>query len=792
MHRGQQLPLGPTIALALAATLAAVTAAAPEANHQYIAPATSLSFSVRAGFSSWANPLPNYPLVLPGRTDDAGMYYNDLAVTPLRIRVTNPGRVNVPFEVRVWNHATPLAASALLAALEMADRGAAAERNQDSSSPESSEPQRDTPLQGAGASAVERLKPSLARGAFTAPTIFRKEELIARKQRTQDFFIPVTVFPLQPGRHPVGLRIEFCVQDQPVSEAFALVRFLPAGGVYSALIARQANRQILRDEVKPNPPPETAWLPPNFYFDHGIVTVPYSMLGPNHTVLRHFQYIIISAELMRSLPARPRQLLTDAAALGSRLVVCGADSEVEVAGELHRADGELVWHKAGFGQVAVCSLDLLSLREALVEELEERAVESYRYFTRSQLDATDPTWERSLMMSQLLGEAGAPSYGWVFTGGSGLLEVNPVWAYDYVFSPALAQPLELPILHWENLWTRDVFAEKNQSGVGRRMVAFPVALQKAFMGDSLSSLSAFILYFCLVLLAATGTCLWWRRSYLLVVLIALAICGFASFAFLLQRARTAPGVTDCTELSFLKGSASASVVERELLLGFFQAGSEPVDFALPLRDLAVKRIAPIRQDMLTVSSEQGMLAGLTQFNVNPFLVSEVVLRGVTSRPPLFNLNLQKDENGPWKLRLGNATGSELRFVLLALHGDLLDLGPMAPGQEITLLLPPHDHERPEGTDESSSNRVRATRETLQSFLNATLGSDYRAFGRGTAQSKIQHALDRAALAVLPYELVADRERIYVLALRNDSMGMALRGVRRPPAGASELILYNLQ
>ena len=793
--RGQ--PLRFALGLVLALSLAPGSTAAPDANSSATSSPDDLSFSVSAGFSGWANPLPNYPLILQPqenplvfspKDEDAGAWFNDLSITPVRIRVTNTGRVNVPFDVQVSNHASPLVPSALLAAWEVVRRADEAQRSKEESGSEDRARRGSVSPGDSGVS--DAAAPGGGRGGTTFSTVseVRQGKFIARKQSTQDFFVPVAVFPRHEDLHPAGLKVELSVQGQPVGEASALVRFLPTGSVYSALVAQQPDERLLLDEVKPSPALETETSTPGFRFDHGIVTVPHSMLGPNHTVLRHFQYLLVSADSLAGLPRRERQLLGDAVLMGSRLAVYEANSGVDFAGRTCQPKAGLTWQVLGFGQVAVSTLGLASLREALAHELAERALEAYRYFAQRRIDSLAPASWRSRMMSELLGETHTVSYGWVFSGERGLLEVNPVWAYEYAFSPALAQPLEQPELHWEHLWTPDVFAEKEnaKSGVERRKMAFPIALQKAFMGDSLRSLAAFILCSALVLIVAVGLSLWLGRSRLLVILVTLAVCGFAGSVFLLERARTAPGITDYVELSFVRGASGASVVEREILLGFFQAASQPLDFGLPLRNLVLKRVAPVRQHTFEISSQEEFFAGLDRLSVNPFLVSEVALRGVGGSPPLFDCKLKQLADGWRELRLTNATGSDLKFVQLALHGELLDLGPMPPGQELAVIVPPP------GTRPVDSESVELTRVSLTSFRNRVFGPEYSEFGSDTAQVKAEHALGRAGLAMLPYELTADRERIYVLALRSEGIELAVHGVGRPPAAAAELILYCLQ
>ncbi|OPX23003.1 MAG: hypothetical protein B1H03_02925 [Planctomycetales bacterium 4484_113] len=765
--------------LVLPLALALFGAAAPEANSSSAAPPAQLDFSVSAGFSGWANPLPNYPLVLQGRDDDSGAYFNDLSVTPLRIRVTNRGRANVAFTLRVWNHAPPLVTAALDAAREVETHTSVAKHTQGQTNEE-------TDQSGSVTAEFRGRELSSGGSTFSTPTMLRQEKLIARKQRTEEFFVPLAVFPLQPDGHPVGIRVELSVQGKPIGEASTLVHFLPTGSVYSAIITREANNQILYDEVEPDLPPSAKASAANFYFKHGIVAVPYSMLGPNHTILRHFQYVLISKELVDNLPPRERKLISDAVALGSRLIVYNANSNVEIGGLSHPLKRQLSWHKLGFGQIAVNPLDLSELRKALAIELGERASEAYKFFRQGQSTDMEAVSWRSQMMSKLLGVSASRGYGWALTSGSGLLALNPIWAYDYVILPALAQPLQLRFLHWSHLKTQEVFREKNRPLGGPTKYAFPVALQRAFKGDSLRSLAAFIVCFSLALVAALGTLVWLRRSLLLIALVTLAICSFAGFLFIIHRIHIAPGGTEFTQLTFIKGSTSASVVEQESLLWFFQTGSQKVDFALPLRDLVVKRVSPLREDLLTTSVEQGVLAGLRQFSVNPFLVSEVTVRGVASQQPLFNLAVREREDGSRQFLLTNATGTRLHLVLLAMQGELLDLGPMDAEQEVTLLVPSPGSRRP------SIRRVQGVREIVRSFHYATFNDSYYAFGRETAQPKADYALVKAALGTLVYELVADRDRIYVVAVGNRATETSVGGVPRAPTAASELILYNLQ
>ncbi|MEA3421770.1 MAG: hypothetical protein U9Q97_08870, partial [Acidobacteriota bacterium] len=463
-------------------------------------------FTVAGGYSGYVVPLPDYAARIVAQDDEqrstASLVYSDISLAPLHIRLSDD-YADSAVEVIVHNRSCPVSLPTSLAFLaEPSDELAGY-----NSGPDSGE---------------------------TAPHVSCRLQAAFPSGTASDIYMPLQLYQFSRDAGSAVIQVEVLCNGQSVGKEAVELTFLPRGKVYSCLIEAdgrgllESDSLAIADENLAN-----AWLKyPGLLQEHALVSVTPDDIGPDFRVLRHFSFIIISARTWAELDDRLRTLLTDAAAMGSRLVLYGATERVAV-GSVNRSPLHgLQLRSFGFGNVAVSADDLAVLKEHMAALLRTDLYYAYSLMLGRSVENIGDALNRDLIVRRTLGNLSTGGYSWIrqlaaFPQAEGA--INPIWAYYYITRAGLLHPLDVARLHWDS---------REWEGAGTELIEragsdFPPL--HSYLSDNLSRTAGpynlETLLYTLLLLVLSAFWFIYKRSYLWLVLAFLILSLLATVLF---------------------------------------------------------------------------------------------------------------------------------------------------------------------------------------------------------------------------------------------------------------------
>ena len=621
--------------------------------------ANTPSFIVTGGYSGYAVPLPDYSARVVAQGDEqystTNLVYNDMSLAPLHIRLCDD-YADSAVEVIVHSRSCPVSPPASVAFLA----------------------QSTTELPGYVSDSDSR---------ETLPYVNCRLEMAFPQGTGSDIYLPVQIYQVPRDASSAVLQVEVLRNGQSAGKEAVELSFLPRGKVYSCLIEAEGRGLLEGDSLDlADESLEDAWLKyPGFRQEHALVSVAPEDIGPDFRVLRHFGFVILSAGTWAGLDGRARTLLTDAAALGARLVVYGAATRVTVGGEDHQPQRGLQLTSFGFGSVAVSPDDLILLREHMAELLHTDLRFAYS-LALGRLESAGEASGRDLVVRSVLGNLNAAGYSWIGrlstlaqTEGA----INPAWAYSYITRAGLLHPLDAARLHWDS---REL-EQANSELVERSKVDYPPLHSKLSTATGRTSRPygfETALYTVLLLVLST---FWFvgKRSYLWLVLAFLILSLLATVLFSFSVGIGVPDRPSALVLSASLVSPKASVVEARNVAYISSAHASRHNIGIPSGGFALGRIAPLDASEVDVFVSANGNAEIGNLRIAPMLPLEVSFSEVRAgaAPVSFAWEaLSESERG-----LSLVTSKALSFTFLVDGPRAIYLGEIQPGQPRSIILP---------------------------------------------------------------------------------------------------------
>jgi hypothetical protein len=563
------------------------------------------------------------------------------------------------------------------------------------------------------------------------------------------------------------------------------LEFLPRGKVYSCLV-EPAGRGLLAGDslyLAEGEAADPRLHSPGFMQEHALLSVAPDDLGPDFRVLRHFTFILISAETWSGLNQRERSLLSKAAAMGSRLVVYDAGEELKLGMARRAPQPGLLLSSYGFGEVALSAEDLTGLRKYMVMRLRRRLGYAYTLALGGFAEEVGASAQRDLIVR---GTLGALNRGHSWLGNLAALPesagpVNPIWAYDYITRAGLLHPLDVAQLRWYSPAGEAAGGEL----VARGELESP-PLQRYLSNQVSHGSHPYGIALTLYTFLALGLALFfaaYRRSHLLLLLALLALSALATALLVLAGGRAGQPRALVLASSLTYPAAEAGEVRHALYLT--SARARELDVGLSAAGFALGHVAPLDFSPVgvTVSGESDVV--LQDLQLAPLIPLEIGYSELKAGdPPVSHTWRALREGGR---ELGLTADEPLSFVFLVAGARALYLGRMEAGQLRSVVLPPTGAEA--ANAQVRNDTVVAAR-AYQSF-SADRRKNARAAGSAELLNLAYRFLAEAQLHEALRTLVADGRGVTLLGIRGGECRLSLGGeaVSVPRA---ELVLYRLE
>lgn len=715
-----------------AITITCALAATPVEVGAEVAPELEAS----AGFAGWANPLAEYPtlFMLAGErdTNEASSIYHDISPTPVRVRVSGPAAAGREIVVRTEASVVGLpTANALFV-----------------------EPGVRNPLTS---------------GPGTAPPLALRYQ-VPEGAEEFEVYLPVCLYPPSPGVEHAVLRVELWEGGSLRATQSVEARFLPARTVYSLLLEPVGRGLLDGEMVSLEDSPEFTGnaAPDSFTVDSRVLSASAEDVGPDFRVLRHFQYVLVAGRDWAQLDGRTKGMLSDAAAMGTRLIVFNAEAALELRGQAFAPGKEVALARFGFGEVCVTTSGLAEVQSFIRAGVLERLARTYA-LSRNMLEAADVGWP--LFRSREMGkeEQFVPQYDWIGETSRGTVELaNPVWVYDYLTRPELGEPMSLLGFHWMSPARSDArkeLADWSSQLDWKYGWFLSYNLRSAVTGSigrSLAWFTAVITAFALASLWPRRRLAWFTAAFALVVIVATArvLAGMGG---------ALPSHTKVAVVSSLRSSSLSEQAERRSVAYTYSSLSRTMELELDNESTVFTGLAPreAADGGTLVSRGNGWSVGMQVDALFPQEASFSVLEPASE--PL-KAELRPSGDG-YELRLGGG-GSGLQFAFITNGPMCAYLGDLGESGSTTVALPEFPPQPPGFTDYS----VRLVDEAVQSYTSEHIQEAYT--GREEAVETASLLMLAQSLRQVLRNLLAEGEGITLVGLRESELELALSGQQR--------------
>jgi hypothetical protein len=728
--------------LILLLSLAIILAASPAFAQKTPAPA-SIKVQASGGFSGWAVPLPDFAAHINIRGDivsaSARLVYGDVSLTPLQVRIGG-NSAEMRCIIAVSNRATTLRLpppSSYLVELG-ADM-----------------PQDDTPDSAAGT--VQKFSVVVPPGGGT-------------------FWLPLQLYPLPADLETSAVEVEVTAGDAAPVKTSASFKYFQRGKLFACLVEASP-----RGILPPMPigtivrqPAGAGNAQSGYNQQFQLISCAPSDLGPDYRVLRHFAFIAVSAQDWQAMPARARTIITDAAAMGGRLVIFGSRGAVQVGERNIAPTASMQLSLFGFGDVAVTSATLDALQEQMAELMLQKLTWAHNLGLGFSSGDVGPNAVRDLLFRTALFNQGY-SYAW-------MISVNPAWAYDYMTRMGMLHPLDSQDLHWQAVSLDGVSRELVDMSKNRRE-SRPIhwIIDYNLRRYSARPLSQAAVVFMILVLAAAGACFARKCRYLVLAGAMLVLSAAAIGAYALRMDSYMPGSIKALQLSSTIGSADSAAAETRSVAYVYSAYSTDSKVTLPLYSALLTRISPLLDDTIQTSAASDSFT-IDKLHLEPLLPTEFAATSVERSSPPVQSSVKPVSSGE-ELTCGK---DSLRFVFFVDGTRVVYLGDIAAGARSTLVVP--QSVMPESTDARPA--ISVGRAALAG-LGAQLSDSVYSGTPGGLESVGLASLAELLVFEVLRQLIADGRGMTLVGLRTRESGIAF-GKNAGNAPEVNLFIYRLK
>jgi hypothetical protein len=741
--------------LILLLSLAIILAAAPAFAQKTAAPA-SIKVQASGGFSGWAVPMPDFAAHITIRGEIVGasarLVYGDVSLTPLRVRISG-NSTEMRCVIAVSNRATTLRLPPPSSYL--VEPGAVM-------------PEDDTSDSAAGT--VQKFSVVVPPGGGA-------------------FWLPLQLYPLPADLRTSAVEVEVTAGDAVPVKASAAFNYLQRGKLYACLVEASP-----RGILPPTPVGTivrravgTGQTLSGFNQQLQLISCAPSDLGPDYRVLRHFTFIAVSAQEWREMPSRAQTIISDAAAMGGRLVIFGAPGAVQVGERNIAPTAPMQLSLFGFGDVAVTSATLEAVQGQMAELMLQKLTWAHNLGLGFSSGDVGPNAVRDLLFRTALFNQGY-SYAWMIglaDDESGRRSVNPAWAYDYLTRAGTLHPLDSQDLHWQSVSLDGVSRELvDMSNNKRESRPIHWIIDYNLRRYSAHSLSQAAVAFMLLVLAAAGACFARKCRYLVLAGAMLVLSAAAIGIYALRLDSYMPGSIKALQLSSTIGSADAEAAETRSVTYAYSAYSTDSKVTLPLYSALLTRISPLLDDTIQTSAASGSFT-IDKLHLEPLLPTEFSATSVERSSPPVQSIVTPVSDGEELLELTCGKDS-LRFVFFVDGTRVVYLGDIPAGARSTLVVP--QSVMPASTDARPAMAVgRAALANLYSQLN---DSTYSGTPAGLEPVGLANMGDLLVSEVLR-QLVADGRGMTLVGLRAGASGIIF-GKNTGSTPKVDLFVYRLK
>ncbi len=737
--------------LSLAIALAAVPAFAQET-----AAPTSFKVQASGGFSGWAVPMPDFAAHINIRGDVVGasarLVYGDVSLTPLQVRIGG-NSAEMHCIIAVSNRATTLRLPP--SSSYLVDQSA-------------NLPEDDTPDSAAGT--VQRFEVTVPPGGAT-------------------FWLPLQLYPLPADLETSAVEVEITAKGAAPVKTSASFKYLQRGRLYACLVEASP-----RGLLPPKPigtivqmPTDAGDVQSGYNQQLQLISCAPSDIGPDYRVLRHFVFIAVSAQDWQAMPARARTIITDAAAMGGRLVIFGSRGAARIGGRNMAPTAEMRLSLFGYGDVAVTSATLDGVQGQMVKLLFQKLTWAHNIglgFIGGDLgrDVVRDAIFRAALFNQ------GYSYAWMISLADvepGKRSVNPAWAYDYMTRMGMLHPLDSQDLHWQEVSLDGVSRELVDMSNNRRE-SRPIhwIIDYSLRRSSARPLSQAAVVFMLLVFAAAGACFARRCRYLVLAGAMLVLSAASIGVYALHLDAFMPGGIKALHLSSTIGSADAEAAETRSVTYVYSAFSTDTSMILPASAALLTRISPLLDDTIETSAERDSLT-VDKFHLEPMLPTEFSTAYVERGVQIVRSSVTPVTAGEIKLEL-TCGKDPLRFVFFIDGTRVVYLGDMAAGASSTLILP--ESAAPRDIDASAA--VKVGRSALANLYSQINDSAYSGGPQSLEPIGMTNLAELLVTEVLR-QLTADGRGMTLVGLRTRESGIAF-GKSTGNAPEVNLFIYRLK
>lgn len=722
-------------ALCLPAILALLILTAASAFAQETPPAApeNIRVNVTGGFAGWAVPVPDFAAHIIVRGETAGassrLAYNDISLTPLHVSIR--GNVNAATcTITVRNRATTLRMPT--SAAFMLEPGA-------------TPPAEDTAEPAA--SLLERHEFKLPAGGA-------------------DYWLPMLLYPSPPDLALSAVEVEVVVGSAAPVKETASFNYLPRGKVFGLLLEAEG-RGMLPPVKLPSLELRFAnqQLSSGYNQQFQLLSVSPNDIGPDFRVLRHFAYIFVSANYWQSMPPRAREIVSDAAGMGGKLVIFGAKQPVAVGKQSFQPQATASLQPFGFGEALVSTLADSEIMPQVLKDISQRLAWAHNLaIGETNWEAIGAAAARDVELRSQLNE---PIYNaWMISLSDILPEkrsLNPYWALEYQTRAGLMHPMDKPEYHWQGISVQDASRELvDMSTYARReWVSVHGSIDNGLRRPSAHNLTRAAVWFTLLVLAAAAICFIRGYSNFALAAALLALSAVAIGVFALRIEALLPGAVKTVVISTTMGSAQSDISETRSVAYVYSPYATALSLKMPYEGNVLSRISPMESDSASISAVDGEQFTLERLKAEPLLPTEASFSAVSRGDSPVECVLAPARGGEQKLTV--KCGSEPVKLLCLVNGTrMLYLGSAEPNESRTVILPA-------GGIPPTLNDADHAMDVARSAINDLLAEHFQA-GR---------VLGDKALRLTALESLAGTMRHDVLrGLITEGRGITVMGIRQ--------------
>lgn len=746
-------------AICLPAILALLILTATFAFAQETPPAPEgLQVTVSGGFAGWAVPVPDFAarIIVREETTSASsrQAYSDISLTPLHVRIRG-NAAETMCTITVRNRATTLRM-----------------------------PTSDAFLLEPGAT------PPAEDTAESAASLIEKHEF-RLPAGGGDYWLPMLLYPSPPDIPQSAMEVEVAVGSAALVKKTASFNYLPRGKIFGLLLETEG-RGMLPPEKLPSLSLRFAnrQLSSGYNQQFQILSVSPDDIGPDFRILRHFSHVFVNADNWQSMPPGVREIASDAAALGGKLIIFNAKQPAIVGTQSFQPQAAATMQPYSYGELLVSTLTAGEIMPQVLQDISQRLAWAHN------LAIGDTNWEaigveaaRDIEQRSRMSE---PIYNaWMISLSDILSEkrsLNPYWAFEYQTRAGLMHPMDNPEYHWQGVSIQDASRELvNMSTYARReWRSVHGSIDNGLRRPAAYNLTRAAVWFMLLVLAAAAFCFIRKYGNLALAAVLFVFAAAAAGVLAVRIDAFLPGAVKAVVISTTMRSAQSEISETRSAVYAYSPYATTLELKIPSEGTVLSRIAPMETDSINISTSESAKFVLEGMQVEPMLPTEAYFSALSRSDSPVECALAPARGGEHKLTV-KCGDDPVKFLCVVDGTRMLYLGSAEPKESRTIILPAN-------RASFTLNDAGYATDVVRSAIIDLLDDNYQA----------RRVLGDKALNLIALESLAETMRQDVLrGLIAEGRGLTVVGIRQKrlplevngdalAAPSGELFIYRLK